>query len=333
MLKLALRALAVVVLGLLAYIAVGGGVGAVAAHGRMRGEKVDIGGRSLRIVCVGPPSAAPLVLFESGAFGFSADWGVVQDKLAAKGLRSCAHDRAGLGFSDPSPKPRDAEAISGDLDALLRAKGEAGPYVLVGHSMAGLFVRQFAVTHPDQTAGIVLVDAATPEAIYSPMVTVFLKRFSEASTLAGWGASAGLFKPLAPLVGDRIGLTGEARAEKQRFFGSGPHNRWAAEEVRAWRRSGEQVLKAGAYDPAWPVAVVTAGPEAGREDWKKAQAAPAMASRAGSVVHVDGAGHATLLGLRHADAIVTAIEAVIAARPAPARSAPPPPAPAPGPAA
>ncbi|HYD45261.1 MAG TPA: alpha/beta fold hydrolase [Phenylobacterium sp.] len=333
MLKLAFRALAVVILVVLAYIAVGGGVSAVAAQGKMRGEKVDIGGRSLRIVCVGEASDAPLVVFESGAFGFSADWGVVQDKLAAKGLRSCSYDRAGLGFSDPGPKPRDAEAIAADLDALLRARGEAGPYVLVGHSMAGLFVRQFAVTHPEKVAGVVLVDAATPEAIYSPMVTVFLKRFSQASTLAGWGASTGLFKPLSPLIGDRIGLTGEARAEKQRFFGSGPHNRWSAEEVRTWPHSAQQVLKAGGYDPAWPVAVVTAGPEAGREDWKKVQAAPATTSLAGSVAHVAAAGHATLLGVRHADAIVAAIEGVLAARPARAEPTPPPPEPAPAPAA
>ncbi|MCC7269071.1 MAG: alpha/beta fold hydrolase [Caulobacteraceae bacterium] len=333
MLKLALRALAVVILLVLAYIAIGGGLGAAAGHGKMRGEKVDIGGRSLRIVCLGEASGAPLVVFESGAFGFSADWGVVQDRLAAKGLRSCSYDRAGLGFSDPGPKPRDAAAIARDLDALLRARGEAGPYVLVGHSMAGLFVRQFAVTHPDRVAGVVLVDAATPEAIYSPMATVFVKRFAQASTLAGWGASAGLFKPLAPLIGDRIGLTGEAKAEKQRFFGSGPHNRWAAEEVRTWPHSAEQVLKAGGYDPAWPVAVVTAGPEAGREDWKRVQAAPATASRAGSVAHVAAAGHATLLGVRHAAAIVAAIEGVLAARSAPARPTPSPPEPAPAPAA
>ena len=333
MLKLALRALAVVILAMLAYIAVGGAVSAVAAQGPMRGEKVDIGGHALRVVCVGAPSSAPLIVFESGAFGFSADWGVVQDRLAAKGLRSCAYDRAGLGFSDPGPKPRDAEAVVADLTALLAAKGEAGPFVLVGHSMAGLFVREFAVTHPDKVAGAVLVDAATPEAIYSPMVTTLLKRFSEFSTLAGWGASAGLLKPLAPLIGDQIGLTGAAKAEKRRFFGSGPHNRWSAAEVRAWPDSARQALKAGGYDPALPIAVVTAGPESGREDWKRAQAAPAMASLAGSTVNVAAASHASLLGVRHADAIVAAIERVLAARPAPDRPAPPPPGPVAAPAA
>jgi pimeloyl-ACP methyl ester carboxylesterase len=223
--------------------------------------------------------------------------------------------------------------VARDLEALLAARGEPGPYQLVGHTMAGLFVRQFAVTHPGRVAGVVLVDASTPEAIYSPMMTRFLKRFSELSTLAGWGASAGLLKPLSPLIGDRIGLRGEARAEKQRSFGSGPHNRWSAEEVRAWPHSARQVLEAGGYDPALPLAVVTAGAAEGRERWKALQSAPAGASLAGSVEHVAGAGHATLLGVRHADAIVAAIERVLAAISARDRSDPSPPATAQAPAA
>lgn len=314
MLKIVARSLTIAVLVLVSYIAIGGALTAVAGPAKMRGEKVDIGGRSLRVVCAGERSAAPLVVLESGAFGFSADWGVVQERLAAKGLRSCAYDRAGLGYSDPGPRPRDADAVASDLDALLRARGETGPYVLVGHSMAGLFVRRFAVAHPDQVAGVVLVDAATPESIYSPGVTVMLDRFADASTVAGWGASAGLLKPLTPLMGDRIGLTGEARAEKRTFFAAGRHNRWSAEEVRAWPRSSRQANDAGAYHADWPVAVVTAGREAGREKWKTIQAAPARAAKAGYVANVEAAGHATLLGVKHADAIVAGVEYVLANR-------------------
>ena len=73
----------------------------------LRGERVDIGGRALRIVCEGPRSDKPLIVMESGIFGFASDWGEVQRALAARGIRSCAYDRAGLGFSDPGPYPRD----------------------------------------------------------------------------------------------------------------------------------------------------------------------------------------------------------------------------------
>src|ERR1700729_529087 len=85
-----------------------------------RGEMVDVGGRRLRMVRAGGKSERPTVVLEHGAFGCASDWAVVQEKLAAKGLSSLAYDRAGLGHSDPGPKPRDGKAIVSDLAALLR---------------------------------------------------------------------------------------------------------------------------------------------------------------------------------------------------------------------
>src|SRR4051794_20246467 len=113
-----------------------------------RGELVDVGGRSLRVVRAGPPSDRPTIVLEHGAFGCASDWAVVQQRLAAKGLASVAYDRAGLGHSHPGPLPRDGEAIVADLAALLNALEETRPVVLVGHSMGGLMVRLFALTHP-----------------------------------------------------------------------------------------------------------------------------------------------------------------------------------------
>ena len=75
-----------------------------------RGQLVDIGGRRLRMVRAGPQGAEPLILLECGAFGCAADWAEVQHRLATKGLASLAYDRAGLGFSEPGPKPRDGAA-------------------------------------------------------------------------------------------------------------------------------------------------------------------------------------------------------------------------------
>ena len=61
-----------------------------------RGELIDLGGRALRVVRAGP-AVGPTVILEHGAFGCAADWAVVQDKLAAKGLSSIAYDRSGVG--------------------------------------------------------------------------------------------------------------------------------------------------------------------------------------------------------------------------------------------
>jgi pimeloyl-ACP methyl ester carboxylesterase len=306
MLKLVVRGAAGLTLALLCFIAIGGLMSA-ASQPQVRGRMIDIGGRSLHLVCAGPSGAEPVVVMEAGAFGLSADWGAVQARLAAQGVRSCAYDRAGLGRSDPGPSPRDGLAIASDFEKLLAASGEPGPYIYVGHSMAGLYARLFAGRHPDKIAGVVLVDAAPPEAADIPMAAKWIGRFGTASRVAGWGASLGLFKPVSPWMGDRIGLPDDAARDKRRAFASGAHNRWSAQEVVQWMAASKQAAALPGFDPALPVAVVTAGPEAGREQWKAMQSAAAKASARGYVKHVADAGHATLLGEAFADEVVKGV--------------------------
>jgi pimeloyl-ACP methyl ester carboxylesterase len=312
--RFAARVLAGAVLAVLAYVAVGGAMSAVSGTPKPRGQLYDIGGgRRMHMLCAGPSGAGgPTALLEAGAFGFSADWGAVQDRLTANGIRSCAYDRAGLGFSDPGPAPRDSLAIVGDLEKLLAASGEKGPFVLVGHSMAGLHLRLFAVRNPARVAGIVLVDATTPEDLDLAVMGGFVRTFSGLSQLAAAGAGAGLFKPLMYTgLGDKIGLPAAAKAEKRWAFASGRHNRWAAEEVRLWPADARQARQAGTLDPAWPVAVVLAGGRTGT--FATMREAPARASRHGFVEHVEGSDHSTILGPAHCAAIVRAIEHVRAA--------------------
>jgi pimeloyl-ACP methyl ester carboxylesterase len=279
----------------------------------IRGAMVDIGGRRLHVVTETPvaPTSPVHVILEAGAFGLSADWAVVQDRLAAGGFESTAYDRAGLGVSDPGPTPRDSAAIASDLEALTGTAALRGPLILVGHSMAGLHVRLFAVRNPERVRGLVLVDATTPEAAAHPVAATFINRFG---TLSGWaaaGAGAGLFKPLMGTgLGDTIGLPPAASLAKRRAFASGQHNRWSAEEAQAWPADAEQVAQAGPLSPDLPVAVITAGPVKGREAWKAFQAAPARAARRSYVENVPRAGHATLLGPRFADAIVRGVKFV-----------------------
>jgi pimeloyl-ACP methyl ester carboxylesterase len=78
----------------------------------------------------------------------------------ARLTRVCAYDRAGYGFSDPGPMPRDGEAIARDLDFGLKAAGIAGPYVIVGHSAGGLYARLFAARQRDEVRGLVFVDSS-----------------------------------------------------------------------------------------------------------------------------------------------------------------------------
>ena len=277
-----------------------------------RGEFVDIGGRRLRMVRAGPAqSGRPTIVLEHGAFGCASDWQVVQDRLAAKGLKSVAYDRAGLGHSDPGPLPRDGCAIVADLAALLDAAGETQPVVLVGHSMGGLMVRLFALTHPKRVLGVVLVDAVTPEVLASPVGAHAVNAFRQMMRLAAVTGRLGLHRPIALVAGDRIFLSPEASAEKRRIWGSPAHARWAAAEVDQWPVTSDQA-KAKDLPARMPVAVVTAGAAETQTVLKEIQMIPAIASKAGYIEHVPRAGHANLLGRKHADPVIRGVEHVLA---------------------
>jgi len=279
------------------------------------GDFYDIGGRKMRMVCQGPKGAGPVVWTEGGAFGFAADFAAIQEKLTAEGIRSCAYDRAGLGWSDAGPKPRDGNAITGDLEKLMAASGESGPYILVGHSMAGLYIRQFTAAHPGQVAGVVLVDAATPEVLIDRQSQRFTRSFGQRFRWATLANSVGLGKPLY-FKGDKIGLPEQGRKEKRRAFVSGRHARNAYSEVTQWSAAARQAIAAGPYDPAMPVAVVVAGANRPISDprfakWAEGRQVPAKASRAGYISANPDANHNTLLGMEHGDAVVKGVKHVL----------------------
>jgi pimeloyl-ACP methyl ester carboxylesterase len=144
-----------------------------AAHAAGSGDfagLVDIGGgRKMYLECRG--TGSPTVVLVGGLRASAEDWSI-GDKSAppvfpevAKFTRVCAYDRPGTPVGDePSrsdlvPQPTTAGDAVADLHAMLRAAGEAGPYVLVGHSYGGLVVRLYASTYPQDVSGLVLVDA------------------------------------------------------------------------------------------------------------------------------------------------------------------------------
>lgn len=116
-------------------------------------------GRKINLFCMG--SGAPTVVLDAGWGSGMSAWSKVQPTVAET-TRVCAFDRPGMGFSDEGPLPRDARATVADERAALKAAGINGPYILVGHSMAGLHVRLYASLYPKEVAGAVLVDPSNP---------------------------------------------------------------------------------------------------------------------------------------------------------------------------
>jgi pimeloyl-ACP methyl ester carboxylesterase len=123
------------------------------------GRKISIGDRGLWLACSG--TGQPTVILEAGHTDSSATWTRVQPRIAPF-TRVCSYDRAGRGRSDPGAgNGRRGRDVVQDLHMLLRAADEPGPYVLVGHSLGGAFVRLYATAYPGDVAGVVLVDAVS----------------------------------------------------------------------------------------------------------------------------------------------------------------------------
>lgn len=119
-------------------------------------------GRHIHLFCRG--EGAPVAVVAPGWHVPSLGWRRMQASMA-KLTRVCVYDRAGYGFSDPGPMPRDTAAEVKDLHGALAAAGIKGPFVLVGHSLGGFDARLFAYTYPNETAGLLLLDPPT-ERIY-----------------------------------------------------------------------------------------------------------------------------------------------------------------------
>jgi pimeloyl-ACP methyl ester carboxylesterase len=155
--------LSVVVL-LAAFVAGSSAFNAIAIHhfwatNQPPGAFYSVNGHRMHINCTG--SGSPTIVLESGLGNDALIWGGVQPILS-KTTRVCSYDRAGFGWSDALPAPRDADHIAAELHELLLQAKVTGPIVLMGHSIAGIYIRDYATRYPENLAGLVFVDGSTP---------------------------------------------------------------------------------------------------------------------------------------------------------------------------
>ena len=101
----------------------------------------------------------PTLVFLNGTESLLEDWNQVIKKLPAT-QAYIAYNRPGLGRSENISGERDAKTIAHELKDLLRSAGISAPYILVGHSMGGIYARMFYHLYPSEVKGLVLVDAS-----------------------------------------------------------------------------------------------------------------------------------------------------------------------------
>ncbi|MDP8985898.1 MAG: alpha/beta hydrolase [Pseudomonadota bacterium] len=121
----------------------------------MVGASAEAPHHHVRIEGAGPRT----IVLESG-FGDTLDvWQAIQPRIAANCARTFSYNRAGYLDSDPAVAARDAASIVGELRAELQRRNLHPPYVLVGHSLGGLYMQYFARNFPGEVAGLVLIDS------------------------------------------------------------------------------------------------------------------------------------------------------------------------------
>jgi pimeloyl-ACP methyl ester carboxylesterase len=292
------------VLGVLALAAIGGGYQTVAASvdrasAAMPGQLIDAGGHRLYLHCTG--SGSPTVVLESGASESSAYWGWIAPAVA-RDTRVCVYDRAGRGFSEPAPSPQDGIGVATDLHTLLDRAHIAAPYVLVGHSSGGPYVRIFATRYPDQVAGMVLLDGQPPDALTKlPGFRAFLSTYRTASALLPSLARLGVFR-LADLT-SYGGLPAQARNAERATQSSAELARSTRDEFAELQTALEQAQALRSLGDK-PLIVVTAAKEA-MDGWLPLQD-EAVALSTNSIHRVlPNATHASLIEDQGAAAIAS----------------------------
>lgn len=275
------------------------------------GNLIDVGGFKMHIHCMGEGS--PTVILETLSGGTSSYWGWVQPEVA-KETRVCIYDRAGRGWSEPDPEPQSLARTVRNLHTLLKNANIQGPYVLVGHSIGGIYVRQFAAEYPQEVTGMVLVDAGNPyQYDRYPEMLAENESFMQVAKFFPVVARLGIGHLYFALGGemDFAGMKEPQKSEIKAAWSSPEYFQSQYAEAVAARHIYPDGQKLGDLGDL-PLIVLTQGDETASESWKALQQELAGLSTDSLHITVDGATHASLaFDPEHARAVSEAVLNVV----------------------
>jgi pimeloyl-ACP methyl ester carboxylesterase len=270
------------------------------------GRLVDVGGYELHLDCRGEGS--PTVVMDAGLGGSSLDWILVQPDLS-RTERVCTYDRAGMGWSEPGPQPRSPANLAAELHMLLEKGGIPGPYVLVGHSLAGKNIRMFAAAHPQDVAGMVLVDARSEVVEASSDPTAFAAALDAQAAIYTVARQIGVARLLGGALVEAPQVSTDL-ATQMALFQTSPAAIAETTHEGLSRTADDEAL-ASASLGSIPLIVIAAG-ESMRNlpDWPAGQNAMVALSTNGHLVVAEGSGHA--IQLIQPSAVIDAVNHVLA---------------------
>jgi pimeloyl-ACP methyl ester carboxylesterase len=286
------------------------------------GKLIDIGGRKLHLDCTG--NGSPTVILVAGGGAFSIDWALVQPAESQQ-TRVCSYDRAGLAWSDPGPAGETVEQTVSDLHSLLSAAGEKSPLVLVGASVAGIYIQAYQRAYPNQVAALVFSNSSNR-----------IGRLVNGQAALIWGMTEDQIRstfPLAPSV------KGRAPTREDDPFNRLPKSLQAVrlwldlqlwqkwdptkekpDSTLSWRKEFlEEFAETDAKEyplGKLPIVVIASDPAASASEHHTHDAAgPRLDFLSSNTVHITAAGSGHEIHLYHPDVVVKGImQAVVAAR-------------------
>jgi pimeloyl-ACP methyl ester carboxylesterase len=208
----------------------------------------------MHIYCMG--NGSPAIVLEAGGGNDSVIWRGVQPALSMT-TRVCAYDRAGSGWSDALSSPRDADHIADELHQLLLLAGITGPIVLMGHSIGGVFIRDYATRYPAEVTGLIFVDSSTP-----------LQNRNPAFKLTGgggpppWVFHLALIAGVPRLIGMCSGGTNVAGDHIRKLQAEATcrlHYSAMSAEVDGFDQSGQETVHSGPYG-SLPILIISHDP-------------------------------------------------------------------------
>lgn len=272
------------------------------------GNLIDVGGFKMHIHCEGEGS--PTVILEAMSGGVSTQWGWIQPEVQ-KETRVCVYDRAGFGWSESDSEAPTLARTVRNLHTLLVNANIEGPYVMVGHSLGGVYVRQFAAEYPGEVVGIVLIDEANPKQfvkypeLYGDQYVRMLNGIQFAARLG----VAHLYFALGGEM-DFSGLPEPQRSQFKAIWSSPKYFQAQVAELRQARGIWTEALNLKGLSDK-PLIVISRGVDLGYE-WNDYQADLATLSSHSRHITLDGASHTALVfNQKYAQLVSDAILQVI----------------------